>query len=382
MSHRSAITPNYLRRDDSARTMSTATAIQIDTLGPAAWYGSGSDSVRGQWQEFISRHGAFWSDARWLTALCRGLKHKPYGLVARRDGEIVAVLPLASMKTMLFGKFLVSLPYVNTSGIVSEDAEATAALIDAAVKLADKLDVRYLELRHEEEIEHPAFTDQLTSKVHMRLALPETTEELWKSFKPKVRNQIRKGEKGEFDVHWGGLDRLDEYYAVFSENMRDLGTPVFSRNLFQQIVEQFPDGAEFCTVTDKGRPIAGAMLTHSPGNADTPGATQVPSASSLREYNPANVNMLMYWNLLMRAVERGQGVFDFGRSSLDSNTLRFKKQWGAEPEPAVWQYYVRKGGVSDVRPESGKYRYFIATWQRLPLWLSRMIGPSIVRGIP
>lgn len=356
--------------------MSTATALQIDTIGPDTWYSSGQEATRQAWQEFTTRHGAFWSDPRWLTALCRGLGHKPYGLVARRDGQIVAVLPLAHMKTLLFGRFLVSLPYVNTSGIVSEDKEATEQLIATAVELADRLNVRYLELRHEEEIENASLGDKLTSKVHMRLALPGTTDELWGSFKPKVRNQIRKGEKGEFTIHWGELDRLDDFYAVFSENMRDLGTPVFSRNLFQQIVEQFPGDAEFCTVRDGDRPIAGAMLTHGGG------ATQVPSASALREYNSANVNMLMYWNLLTRAVERGQQTFDFGRSSLDSNTLRFKKQWGAVPEPAVWQYYVRQGSVTDVRPESGKYQYFIAAWQRLPLWLSRAIGPSIVRGIP
>jgi len=356
--------------------MSTATALQIETLGPDSWYASGQLDTRQAWQEFTTQHGAFWSDPRWLTALCRGLGHRPYGLIARREGQIVGVLPLAFMKTMLFGRFLVSLPYVNTSGIVCQDAEATAELIRVAVELADQLDVRYLELRHEEEIENASLGDKLTSKIHMRLALPATTDELWSSFKPKVRNQIRKGEKQEFTIRWGGLDVLDDFYAVFSENMRDLGTPVFSRNLFREIVEQFPGDAEFCTVRDQDRPIAGALLTHGLT------ATQVPSASSLREYNSSNVNMLMYWNLLMRAVERGQKTFDFGRSSPDSSTLRFKKQWGAQPEPAIWQYYVRRGSVTDVRPESGKYRYFIAAWQRLPLWLSRLIGPSIVRGIP
>lgn len=356
--------------------MSTATALTIETLGPDSWYAASQESARHQWQSFTTRHNAFWSDPRWLTALCRGLGHKPYGLLARRDGQIVAVLPLAFMKTMLFGRFLVSLPYVNTSGIVSEDEQASAELIDEAVKLADKLNVRYLELRHEQEIEHPALGDKLTSKVHMRLTLPASSEDLWSSFKPKVRNQIRKGEKGEFTIHWGGLDRLDDFYAVFSENMRDLGTPVFSRKLFENIVEQFGGDAEFCAVRDGDRPIAAAMLTHGGG------ATQVPSASALREYNSANVNMLMYWNLLTRAVERGQSTFDFGRSSLDSNTLRFKKQWGALPEPAVWQYYVRSGSVTDVRPESGKYKYFISAWQRLPLWASRIVGPPIVRGIP
>jgi lipid II:glycine glycyltransferase (peptidoglycan interpeptide bridge formation enzyme) len=110
--------------------------------------------------------------------------------------------------------------------------------------------------------------------------------------------------------------------------------------------------------------------------------TQVPSASALREFNSQNVNMLMYWQLLCRSIERGQKKFDFGRSSQESNTFRFKKQWGAEGEPAVWQYYVRKGDISEMRPESKKYRFLIKTWQRLPVPLTRWIGPPIVRGIP
>ena len=92
--------------------------------------------------------------------------------------------------------------------------------------------------------------------------------------------------------------------------------------------------------------------------------------------------MLMYWHLLQRAIGRGQGVFDFGRSSKDANTFRFKEQWGAKPFPAVWQYYVREGSVTEMRTENPKYQRFIRTWQRLPVWLTRLLGPSIVRGIP
>jgi hypothetical protein len=124
------------------------------------------------------------------------------------------------------------------------------------------------------------------------------------------------------------------------------------------------------------RAVATALLVHGPG------ATQVPSASSLRSHNKLNANMLMYWNLLRRAVERGQPTFDFGRSSQESSTYRFKKQWGAAPEPACWQYYVRRGNVDAMRPESASNQRRIRIWRRLPVWLTRRIGPFIVRGIP
>lgn len=315
-------------------------------------------------------------DPGWLTVLEQGLQHVPYCIEAREAGRIVGLLPLAYVGSRLFGRFLVSLPYLNVGGVMADHPEAAAVLVDRAVELADALEVRYLELRHETPIEHPALGHCLTSKVHLRLDLPGTAEELWDSFKPKVRNQIRKAQSGALTVQWGGLERLDDFYRVFAHNMRDLGTPVFSRRLFRGILERFPERSELCIVQSGNRPIAAALLLHGPGR------TEVPSASSLRQFNGTNANMLMYWHLLERAIQRGQGQFDFGRSTVDSNTFRFKRQWGASPHPAAWQYYVRSGTIQDMRPDNARYRLMIRLWQRLPVPLTRLIGPPIVRGIP
>ena len=114
----------------------------------------------------------------------------------------------------------------------------------------------------------------------------------------------------------------------------------------------------------------------------TPSVTQVPSASCLRRYNKTNANMFMYHQLLLRAIERGRRVFDFGRSSQSSGTYRFKKQWGAHPVPTMWQYHVRRGDIDTVRPENPRYRRRIAIWQRMPVWATRLIGPTIVKWIP
>jgi FemAB-related protein (PEP-CTERM system-associated) len=353
--------------------MSPSSGVQIETVEGAALQ---APAIAGDWRELTVARGAFCSDLGWLHALAQGMKHDPYGLIARRKQKIVGVLPLAFIKSALFGKFLVSLPYVNTAGLVATDDEVAGALIEGAAVLADRLDVRYLELRHETEWTHTRFTHQQTEKVHMRLSLPESSDELWKQLTPKVRNQIRKGEKQDFDVRWGGLEQCGDFYKVFSRNMRDLGTPVFSRRLFEAILEQFPQQAEFCTLHADEKPVATALLVHGSH------VTQVPSASALREFNSKNANMFLYWQLLCRAIGRGQPRFDFGRSSTDSNTFRFKKQWGAQPEPAIWQYYVRRGDVSDMRPESRKYRYLIKVWQHLPVGVTRWIGPPIIRGIP
>jgi FemAB-related protein (PEP-CTERM system-associated) len=318
----------------------------------------------------LSRHPA------WLNVLADGLRHAPFCLEAAEGERTCGFLALADVRSYLFGRFLVSLPYLNYGGPVADDAATERVLIDQAVRLADDLGVRYLELRHERAVAHSDLKHSRTDKVHMRLNLPGDMCRLWKDLDAKVRNQVRKAEKNGLTVSWGGAESLGDFYGVFSRNMRDLGTPVYGRRLFGAILEQFPDRAEFCTVRAGKEPVAAALLLHGWG------VTEVPSASSLRSYNHTCANMLMYWHLLKRAVERGQDVFDFGRSPQDGPTMKFKKQWGASPAASEWQYHLRRGELDGMRKESPRYERMIRIWQRLPLAVTRLIGPAIVRGIP
>lgn len=312
---------------------------------------------------------------RWLQIFRDGMKHRSIAIEAVHEGQTVGCLPLVLLKSRLFGKRLVSMPYVNTSGVSANTAALQQQLVAEAIKLSDQLGVKSLELRHEVKVDHPSLSEPAAQKIHMRLDLPGTSELLWKSFDPKVRNQVRKGEKNALRISWGTHDQLPAFYEIFAKNMRDLGTPVFGQILFRSILTTFPD-AELCVVRQGDKPLAAALLLHGKG------ITEVPSASSLREYNSTCANMLMYWHLLQRAISREQATFDFGRSSPDSPTHQFKKQWGAKPFPAVWQYYVRKGSASDMRPDNPKFRLMIRTWKKLPIWLTRLIGPSIARVIP
>jgi Acetyltransferase (GNAT) domain len=356
-------------------------------------------------------------DPAWLHVLAEGLGHRPIMLVVRGDNGSTAVkgyLPLALVATRLFGRFLVSLPYLNRGGVVADDHATAAQLIEKAVELAAAYDVQYLELRHSEPISHDLLPARRDEKVRMVLALPreevasvecrvvaetgsppatrhsplDTSSALWKSYDPKVRNQVRKGEKAGLTIRWGGAELLDGFYDVFAVNMRDLGTPVYPKKLFASILRVVgaaagPDvagstgpGAELAVVEWEAKAVAGALLVHAGP------ITQVPSASSLRAFSHLNANMWMYHHLLVRAVQKGAKEFDFGRSSEGSGTYRFKKQWGAQPHPTVWQYHVRHGDIGAMRPDSPRNRRRIAVWQRLPVWLTRMVGPSIVRGIP
>src|SRR5437899_1416969 len=321
-------------------------------------------------QVALSRHPG------WLVALQRGLGHIPYYLEAREEEKVRGLLPLVYIRSLLFGRFLVSLPYLNSGGVMTDDSAIATLLIDRAIQLADELHVRYLELRHEQPIEHPALAGQMTDKVHMRLPLPANSQELWNHLPSKARNQVRKGQKVNLTVEWGGHELLPAFYDVFSENMRDLGTPVYGLKLFRSILEQFPDRAELAVLRHGPVAVAVALLLHGWG------ISEVASASSLRHYRASNANMLLYWHLLERTVKRGNRIFDFGRSTKDSSTYRFKKQSGARPEPAIWQYHLRHGSAADLRPDNPKYQRLIRLWQLLPLPVTRRLGPWIMRGIP
>src|SRR5262249_18330600 len=150
------------------------------------------------------------------------------------------------------------------------------------------------------ELAHAALTAKNATKSLLMLNLPRSSEELLAAFKSKLRSQIRSGEKKGFEVRWGTQELLPDFYAVFSQNMRDLGTPVYSRHLFVEILTQFATSAELCVLYLQAQPVAAALLLHHAG------VTEVPSASSLRAFNSTNANMVMYWHLLQRAIGRGQ----------------------------------------------------------------------------
>lgn len=331
------------------------------------------------WNDYLLQYGydGFHLREEWASIFESSLQHKPHFLWATAGGRIVGVLPLMHVSGPIFGQYLVSMPYTSTGGVLADSDEIANRLVDEAAELADQLNVKHLELRHERFLEHPRLNSAVAEKVHMRLQLPATADELWDSLKSKVRSQIRKPRNDADLTHqFGGLNLIDTFYDIFCRNMRDLGTPPFAKSLFVGILEEFLEEAEFCVVNYQGTPVASGLLIHGPGT------TLIPSASALREYNRTSCNMLMYWHVLSRAIERGQSVFDFGRSSVDAGTHKFKKQWGSEEHPAVWQYYSRIGDVSDARPNSGKYDAMISAWQKLPVWVTKLIGPSIVRGVP
>jgi FemAB-related protein (PEP-CTERM system-associated) len=333
-----------------------------------------ADTERPDWDRFIATHdGATgYHDWEWGGVFKRCFGHQPEYLVARRAGAIAGVLPLVEMRSVLFGRLMSSLPFVNYGGVVSDTPGTAAALVSAATQLARDRGARHLELRHTSRQLADAPCRQ--HKVSMHLPL---TAGMWERFDRKVRNQIRKAEKSGLVAERGGLERLDDFYPVFARNMRDLGTPVYARRFFDEILRTFPTRAHVLVVRLNGEPVAAGVTFRS---RDT---LEVPWASSLREHNALCPNHLLYWTAIQTALADGCRVLDFGRSTPNEGTYHFKRQWGAVPVPLYWEYpWLDRGAIPDQGPTNPKFKAAIALWKRCPLWLTNVVGPRIGRAIP
>jgi FemAB-related protein (PEP-CTERM system-associated) len=343
-----------------------AATLTIDTWSDAA-----------AWDRYVDRHPDasgyhLWD---WRRVFAGVFGHETPYLAATRHDALVGVLPLVAFQSAIFGRFLVSLPFVNYGGVLADDQAIAVALVEHAGSLARRMRARHVELSHRERR-----FENLTPKQHkvaMVRALPPTADELWTTLDRKVRNQVRKAEKSGLTAVIGGAELLPEFYAVFARNMRDLGTPVYSPRLFATVCEVFPDRAATVVVRHEQRPVAAAVTWRWRQRVE------VPWASSLREFNSLAPNNQLYWTILQRAIAVGAAELDFGRSTPNEGTYHFKKQWGAEPSALYWEYDVVAGrGLPDQSPKNPKFGLAIKLWQRLPVPIANVLGPPIVRCIP
>lgn len=313
----------------------------------------------------------------WRSVIEESFGHKTYYLLSvGRNGKCDGVLPLAHLHSWVFGNFFVSLPFFNYGGFCADDSSVSNRLSAEAAKLAQEHGAAHVEFRANERLDLDLPVK--TSKVAMKLELPSTSDLLWQSFPSKLRSQIKRPLKEGMVARVGGVEELDSFYHVFSVNMRDLGTPVYSKAFFRNILARFSESARICTVYDREhRPVSSGFLL---GFRDT---LEIPWASSLREYQNHSPNMLLYWTVLQYACEHGFKVFDFGRSSPGEGTYKFKAQWGAQPTQLYWYYWMEgRGDLPDLSPKNPKYELAIRLWQRLPVGVTRVVGPHIVRNLP
>lgn len=336
-----------------------------------------ADADAERWDAFVSSAAtaSFYHRYRWRQLVHGVFDRETYYLAARRGERVCAVLPIVRLTSRLFGDFLVSLPYLNYGGVAGESPEVERQLVERGCALARELGVSHLELRHGRPVcdSMPVRTD----KVAMLLDLPSSAGALWQALGSKVRAQIKRPQREGAACVQGGGELLDEFYAVFAENMRDLGTPVYPKRFFAGILEAFPGETRLFVVRCSGEAAAAGLVIGSGASLE------IPWASSLRRANALGVNMLLYWHALEFACQQGYGTFDFGRCTVDSGTYRFKKQWGARPRQLYWHYWLRDGGEPPrLNHSNPKYEAAVAAWRRLPLAVANRLGPLLVRNLP
>lgn len=329
------------------------------------------------WWDFLAAQtavsGCF--QPAWLQAIEAAFGHKTLILAAvSSDGHLLGGVPLVLLQSLMFGRFAVSLPFVNYGGVVTHWKNIAEALIAGAAGLCVKYQLKHVEIR----TLIPDLTGVSSSKkVSMVLPLPDSIEALDTRLGAKLRAQCKKAQQYTPSFKVGGVELLNDFYSVFARNMRDLGTPVYHKKWFNQLFQQPGITAAIAVVYMAGKPVsAGFLVGHN-------GVLEIPWASTLKQANLKNANMWLYKNVLDYAIKQGYSLFDFGRSTKDSGTYQFKKQWGAMPVPHYW-YYATTGGKhgGNLNPDNPKFKLAIRLWRCLPVWLTKLIGPPIVKYLP
>ena len=309
----------------------------------------------------------------WRDLIEKVFGHECIYLSARdSEGALEGVLPLVRVRSILFGHYLVSMPFLNYGGPIGTRA-GVEALVDAAVDIAESTGVKLLELRSRTPLEIDLQPSH--RKITVVLDLPGTAKELSARFDSKLRSQVRRAEKDGARVKFGA-DQVVPFFRVFARHMRDLGTPTQPLAFFRGIAEQFPEDSWFACAYIEGVPAAAACGFRFGSEFE------MTWASSLRVYNRQAPNMLLYWAFIQRAIEEGVTRFNFGRCTTGTGTHRFKMQWGGREE-ALWWYGQSRGKTAATpSPSDGAFRWGPPIWRRLPASLATSVGPSIVRYIP
>jgi serine/alanine adding enzyme len=353
------------------------------------------DSV---WDNYVQKHphSTYCHLVAWRRIFQETYGHKDHYLLARKGNEVLGVFPLFYMRDLTFKGNLVSMPFLDTGGVLSNGQQIEEELLFKAMSLGKSLKAATLELRYgdlprwacnmnQTELVGPGRFYEKTYGIHysvrqlkvrMIMTLPNDPDTLLSGFKSKLRSQIKKSMKEACEPIIGGRELIDQFYEVFAANMRDLGSPVHSKHLFANIFEALPKEARIFLVLKKDVPIAGSLTIGFRATLSNPWA------SSLRKYSHMNPNMLLYWMMLEYACQRGFAYFDFGRSSPNEGTYKFKEQWGAIPHKLNWIYAASSNRISKkAGNKRSSFQDAIAYWKKLPIPLTKLIGPILRKHI-
>jgi len=337
------------------------------------------DGTAAAWDRFVRARpeATFFHLSPWARVIREAFGHATHYALAEQDGAVVGVLPLARMRTRLFGDLLASTPFCVYGGAVAATREAAAALEAHAVALQARLGAPCLEFRRRAAPD-PGWQGRAPLYFTFRKPIAisgDDVKDMERNIPRKQRAEVRKAlKRGLAAVTDGDVDRLHRIYA---ESVRNLGSPVFPRRYFRLLADAFPGEADVTTVLHEGRPVSAVLNFHFREEV-------LPYyGGGTRAARGLAANDLMYWEVMRRAGrERGATLFDFGRSKLGTGAFDFKRNWGFAPEELHYCYRLAEGAtVPDNNPNNPKYRLMIAAWKRLPLAVANLVGPRLVRGL-
>jgi FemAB-related protein (PEP-CTERM system-associated) len=335
------------------------------------------ETFQSGWDAYVQQHasGSICHLIAWKEVIERTFKYEPRYLLVTDHEKIVGVLPLFLVKNVLLGRTLISTPLGVYGGICADDEEAGGKLRSAACEMARQEQVQYLELRESWPVEAEGFqTKQLY--VTFDLELPQSREELLKIFPRDTRYMIRKAQKNEL-IAVVDNRQLDTFYEIYSRSFSHLGTPVFSKRLFKNILEVMGERCELTTVWLGTKALA-SVLSFRFRDWILPYF-----GGSLVEGRPVAANNYMYYEVMGRALEVGVRRFDFGRSKLGSGSYAFKTQWNMRERPLPYQFYlVKRKSMPNFSPANPKFKLAISMWKALPLPITKILGPVMVRAFP
>lgn len=333
-----------------------------------------SDADHEAWQRWLDARpdATIYHDWAWRKVLREAFGHRPHYLIAWRGVQVVGILPMVEVKTLLFGHSLVSLPFCPYAGPLAEDRGTHDALDTRAEAIGRELGVDHIEYRSLGE-SHRNWPRQ-DLYVTFRKPIFAEPEANLAAIPRKQRAMVRKGIRNALQSDTGDLDA---FFALFADNVHRHGTPAHSRRFFELLLQTFGERAEVLVVRDaKREPISAVLSLYFRDEVLPMHAGDAPRARELA------ANDFKYWELMRRAAESGCRVFDYGRSKRGTGPFDFKKNWGFEPTPLVYEYRLLRGqAIPQNNPLNPRYRLMIATWRRLPRWLVGAIGPYIVRGL-
>lgn len=337
-----------------------------------------SSDAPSDWDDYVNAHpsASAYHLARAVAIGQTAFGLRTFYLAARgQDKRILGVLPLVEQSSWLFGRYLISVPFFTYGGLLADTATVASAIVGRATQLAADRKARHVELRHTAPLE--LGLPERVDKVSMVLPLPNTEEAFLKQIGSKLRSQVRRAEREQLEITWGREELIPEFYPLFAATMHELGTPVYPKHFFTTVFSSFRDLISLLVVKMKGKVHGTAILVRHRDRVEVPWAVASPEGKRV------SLNMRMYWEMLRHCIAQGAPAFDFGRSSVDSGTYRFKAQWGARPAQLYWHYLLSSGKeLPRLNHSNPKYALAASMWRRMPLWCANLLGPGLARNLP